>query len=136
MNPLAVALSASMGILATAGINQAWELELWNPWDLMNAALDRHWTAGARTLIFLAALCWLFSVVGINYLNVTAFGADSTMLLPRYLTIPRGQLMVILVAWAVCPWQILASATAFSKFLSGYSMFMAGVVAIMVAECK
>jgi NCS1 family nucleobase:cation symporter-1 len=31
-NPIAVTLSASLGILSTAAINNAWGLELWNQW--------------------------------------------------------------------------------------------------------
>lgn len=34
-NPIAVTLSASLGILSTAAINNAWGLELWNQWDLI-----------------------------------------------------------------------------------------------------
>ena len=40
--PLSVTLSASLGILATAAINNTWGLDLWNPWDLLGAILDRY----------------------------------------------------------------------------------------------
>lgn len=62
------------------------------------------------------------------------FGSDSTMLFPRYLTIPRGQLLVECLAFAICPWKILTSASTFTTFLSGYGLFMASVVAIMICE--
>jgi NCS1 family nucleobase:cation symporter-1 len=56
------------------------------------------------------------------------------MLFPRYITIPRGQLLVELLGFAICPWKIMASATTFTTFLSGYGLFMASVVAIMVCD--
>ena len=56
------------------------------------------------------------------------------MLFPRYITIPRGQFIVECLAFAICPWKILASATTFTTFLAGYGLFMASVVAIMVCD--
>jgi nucleobase:cation symporter-1, NCS1 family len=140
-NPIAVTLSASLGILATAAINNKWGLTLWNQWDLLDAIMDHHWTAGARTGVFFAAGGWLFSILGTNIAaNMIPFGSDSTMLFPRYLTIPRGQFLVELLGkdttsevrylsgltdrcnqgFAICPWKILASAGTFTTFLAGY----------------
>lgn len=38
------------------------------------------------------------------------------------------------LGFAICPWKILASANVFTTFLSGYGLFMASVVAIMVCD--
>lgn len=65
-NPIAVTLSASLGILATAAINNAWGTALWNQWDLLDAILDHYWSAGARTGVFLAAAGWTVSILGTN----------------------------------------------------------------------
>ena len=136
-NPIAVTLSASLGILSTAAINNSWGLELWNPWDLLGAILNKYWTGGARTLIFLCAFCWMVSILGTNIAaNMIPFGSDSTLLFPKYLTIPRGQFIVEFLAFAICPWKILASASIFTTFLAGYGLFMASVVAIMVCDCR
>ncbi|KAK3939995.1 allantoin permease [Diplogelasinospora grovesii] len=136
-NPLAVTLSASLGILSTAAINNSWGLEtpLWNPWDLLGAILDRYWDAGSRAAIFLCAFCWMFSILGTNIAaNMIPFGSDVTLLFPKYLTIPRGQFIVEFLAFAINPWKILASASKFTTFLAGYGLFMASVVAIMIAD--
>ncbi|KAF7944085.1 hypothetical protein EAE96_010495 [Botrytis aclada] len=133
--PLSVTLSATFGILATAAINNNWGLEIWNPWDLLSAILDRYWSGSTRFAIFLLAFCWMVSILGTNIAaNMIPFGADSTMLFPRFLTIPRGQYVVEFLAFAICPWKILASASVFTTFLSGYGIFMASVVAIMVCD--
>jgi len=90
-NPIAVTLSASLGILSTAALNNQWNLTLWNQWDLLDAILDKYWTAGARTGVFFCAAGWTVSILGTNVAaNMIPFGSDSTLLLPRYLTIPRG----------------------------------------------
>ncbi|TGO52362.1 hypothetical protein BOTNAR_0327g00080 [Botryotinia narcissicola] len=130
--PLSVTLSATFGILATAANNNNWGLDLWNPWDLLSAILDRYWSGSTRFAVFLLAFCWMVSILGTNIAaNMIPFGADSTMLFPRFLTIPRGQYIVEFLAFAICPWKILASASVFTTFLSGYGIFMARVVEIM-----
>ena len=134
-NPIAVTLSASLGILSTAAINNNWGLALWNQWDLLDAIMTHYWNAGTRAAVFLAAGCWSVSILGTNIAaNMIPFGSDSTMLFPRYITIPRGQFLVQCLGFAICPWKILTSAGVFTTFLAGYGLFMASVVAIMVCD--
>lgn len=91
----------------------------------MNLILDHYWSSGARFAVFLCAFAWLVQIVGTNIAaNMISFGADSSMLLPAYIDMRRGQYIVEFLAWAVCPWKILASATKFQDFLSGYALFM------------
>jgi NCS1 family nucleobase:cation symporter-1 len=110
-NPISVTINASLGILATSAINHSWGLELWNPWDLLDAILTRYPSSSVRFAVFLCATFWALLVLGTNVAaNMIPFGSDSTMLLPRYINIPRGQFLGLCLAWAVNPWQILRSA--------------------------
>ena len=119
-NPIAVTLSASLGILSTAAINNNWDLALWNQWDLLDAIMTRYWSAGTRTAVFFAAGAWSVSILGTNIAaNMIPFGSDATMLCPRYLNIPRGQFIVECLGFAICPWKILTSAAVFTTFLAG-----------------
>ncbi|KAE8141810.1 permease for cytosine/purines, uracil, thiamine, allantoin-domain-containing protein [Aspergillus pseudotamarii] len=135
VTPISVALSASFGIIATTAVNSKYGTNIWNQWDLMNLILDHYWSSGARFAVFLCAFAWLVQIVGTNIAaNMISFGADSSMLLPAYIDMRRGQYIVEFLAWAVCPWKILASATKFQDFLSGYALFMSSVVAIMLCD--
>ncbi|XXG94974.1 hypothetical protein Hte_001234 [Hypoxylon texense] len=135
VKPFAVTISATFGILATAGINGKWGLELWNPWDLLDAIQDHHNSSGARFAIFLAALTWTVGILGTNIAaNMISFGSDVAMLFPRYVDMKRGFFIVEFLAFAIAPWKILASAQVFTTFLSGYGLFMASVAAIMIAD--
>lgn len=134
-NPLAVTVSATLGILSTAAINNAWGLALWNQWDLLTAIMDRYWSGSTRFAVFLCAFTWMVSILGTNIAaNMIPFGSDSSMLLPRYINIPRGQVIVEILGFAICPWKIMKSAGTFTTFLSGYGLFMASVVAIMICD--
>ncbi|KAE8360939.1 permease for cytosine/purines, uracil, thiamine, allantoin-domain-containing protein [Aspergillus caelatus] len=135
VTPISVTLSASFGIIATTAVNSKYGTNIWNQWDLMNLILDHYWSSGARFAVFLCAFAWLVQIVGTNIAaNMISFGADSSMLLPAYIDMRRGQYIVEFLAWAVCPWKILASATKFQDFLSGYALFMSSVVAIMLCD--
>jgi len=134
-NPISVTLSATLGILSTAAMNNKWGTQLWNQWDLLDAIMDHYWSGSTRFAVFLAASAWTLSILGTNIAaNMIPFGSDSSMLFPRLITIPRGQFLVLCLSFAICPWKILASATTFTTFLSGYGLFMASVVAIMICD--
>ncbi|KAF2086263.1 uracil permease-like protein [Saccharata proteae CBS 121410] len=135
VNPISVTMSATLGILATSAMNNKWNLDLWNQWDLLDAIMDHYWTPGARFAVALCAGSWCFYFLGINISsNMLPFGSDSTMLLPRFLTIPRGNYIVTFAAFAIVPWKIEASATILTQFLSGYALFMASVASIMICD--
>lgn len=108
-----------------------------NPWDLLDAIQDHHNGSGARFAIFLAALCWTISILGTNIAaNMISFGSDAALLWPRYIDMKRGFFIAQILGYAIVPWKILASASIFTTFLSGYGLFMASVVSIMVSDCK
>lgn len=87
--------------------------------------MDRYWSPGPRFAVALCAGCWTFYFLGINIGgNMLPFGSDCTMLFPRWLNIPRGNYIVTFAAFAIVPWKIEASAAIFTKFLSGYGLFM------------
>lgn len=108
-----------------------------NPWDLLDAIRDRHDSPGARFAIFLAAFTWTIGILGTNIAaNMIAFGSDVSLILPKYIDMKRGFFMVQFLSFAIVPWKIMASAQTFTSFLAGYGLFMASIVAIMIAECK
>lgn len=108
-----------------------------NPWDLLDAIQDRNDSPAARFAIFLAAFTWTVGILGTNIAaNMIAFGSDVSLIVPRYIDMRRGFFLVQLLSFAIVPWKIMASAQTFTKFLSGYGLFMASVAAIMIADCK
>ncbi|OKL61418.1 hypothetical protein UA08_03680 [Talaromyces atroroseus] len=133
--PFAATLAAVFGILSTSAINHAWGVKLWNQWDLLTAILERYPHSSARFAVFVCAACWAILTMGTNIAsNLIAFGSDTSMLLPRYLDMRRGQVLCLLLAWPIFPWKILATATTFTNFLSGYGLFMGGISGVMIVD--
>ncbi|KAG6883284.1 hypothetical protein C0992_009178, partial [Termitomyces sp. T32_za158] len=102
---------------------------LWDPLRL----IDR-WDN--RAAVFFAALSFLISIIGTNISANSLSAANDLMgLFPKYVNIRRGQVICALIGgWAICPWQILATAPGFMSFMSGYTVFLGPFAGIMVAD--
>ncbi|KAG7445403.1 allantoin permease [Guyanagaster necrorhizus] len=133
--PLGQTLWATCGIMVTAAVHHQWGTAYWNPYDLLNAMLDYDTSSSARAGCFFASAAFIFSTIGTSIAdNTIPFGSDITALLPRHLTIVRGQLLCAVMGFAVFPWRILSGAPGFLTFLNGYSIFMGPVVGIMIVD--
>ena len=107
----------------------------WNPWDLYEALLDYHWTAGMRTAMAFASFGMILALVIVNIgTNCLPVGADTTGMFPKYMTIVRGQLL----CWIVCPlffpWKMISSGAKFLAFLGSYSIMLCPVAAVMIYD--
>lgn len=69
-----------------------------------------------------------------NSANVIPWGADTTILLPRFINIRRGMYISYILGLVICPWNILNSATSFLRFLGGYSIFLGPFVGIFLTD--
>ncbi|PVH95088.1 hypothetical protein DM02DRAFT_732080 [Periconia macrospinosa] len=124
-----------LGMASTTSIQAVWGEAYWNVWDLFEAILDHHFTAGARAGIFFAALAFYLGVFATNFgANSIPFGSDMTGLFPKWLTIRRGQILCAILGVVVQPWQLMANATAFLSFLGSYSIFMAPLCAVIMVD--
>lgn len=115
-------------VVASAG--QAMYHELyWDPTMIISL-----WTN--RAAAFFCAFGFGLATLGTNIsTNSIASSNDFAFLAPKYLNIQRGAfLTAILGGWATCPWQIQASATSLTTFLSGYIIVLAPIVAIMISD--
>lgn len=133
--PVAQTLCASFGIIVTSAVQSMWGVAYWNPYSLLNGILDQAYNANARAGCFFAALSFGFATLGTSLAcNFLPFGADVSALLPKYMNIIRGQVLCLVLAFAITPWHILTSAPTFLNFLGGYSIFQGNVVAIMLVD--
>ncbi|CAG9952754.1 unnamed protein product, partial [Clonostachys rosea f. rosea IK726] len=133
--PLGQTLCAAFGIISTAAVLNMYGEAYWNPYDLLNGILNHGYTSSARAGVFFASASFAFATLGTSIAcNFIPFAADVTCLLPRYLNIVRGQILCLIVAFAIVPWRIVSSANGFLSFLNGYSIFQGPVVAIMLVD--
>jgi NCS1 family nucleobase:cation symporter-1 len=107
-----------LGLASTTSIQARWGTAHWNIWDLLDNILDNQFDSGARAGIFFVALAFFFGVFATNFgANSIPFGADMTGLFPKWLTIRRGQVLCALLGVVVQPWQLMANASAFLRYV-------------------
>ncbi|KAI0319812.1 cytosine-purine permease [Amylostereum chailletii] len=127
--PVAFTLCCFVGLAVTSAGAVLYGDVLWDPLRLVDRWDD-------RPAAFFASAAFALSVLGTNVsANSLAAGIDMAALFPRYVNIRRGQVLcAFLGGWALCPWEILATASGFLAFMSGYSVFLGPIAAIMVTD--
>ncbi|KAL8278787.1 hypothetical protein RQP46_008856 [Phenoliferia psychrophenolica] len=102
---------------------------LWSPVDVI-ALWD------SRAAVFFAALVWAVAQMSTNIsTNSISAANDLSTLFPRFVNIRRGQIIVSVVGgWCMVPWKILASATTFYNFISGYAIVLGPFAGLMASD--
>jgi NCS1 family nucleobase:cation symporter-1 len=107
----------------------------WNPYNLLDGVLEETYTSKSRAGIFFASASFAFATLGTSIAcNIVPFAADVTCLAPKWINIIRGQFLCLIIAFAVVPWRIVATANGFLSFLNGYSIFRGPVVGTMLVD--
>ncbi|KAI1848882.1 hypothetical protein JX265_001212 [Neoarthrinium moseri] len=120
------------GIIGANGSRILYGEVLWDPMLIID-----NWTSpGGRAAAFFIALAFLIASIGINIsANSISVAVDLTTLFPRYLNLRRAQYVcAVLGAWAMCPWEILASAESLLTFMDGYSIWLAPMSGILISD--
>ncbi|KAJ2915121.1 hypothetical protein MD484_g5316, partial [Candolleomyces efflorescens] len=127
--PAAFTFIGFVGIAVTAAGEIIYGEVLWDPLRLIDRWDNR--AAG-----FFASFTFALATLGTNIsANSLSAANDLTALFPRYINIKRGQVICAFVGgWALCPWEILASAPRFLTFMAGYTVFLGPFAAIMVVD--
>ncbi|KAI6101745.1 permease for cytosine/purines, uracil, thiamine, allantoin-domain-containing protein [Pisolithus croceorrhizus] len=127
--PIVFTLCSFAGIAVTSAGIQLYGEVLWDPLLL----IDR-WDN--RAAAFFASLAFVIATIGTNIsANSLSAGNDMTVLLPKYINIRRGQIICAIIGgWALCPWEILASAQGFLSFMNGYTIFLGPFAGIMITD--
>ncbi|KAK9366874.1 permease for cytosine/purines, uracil, thiamine, allantoin-domain-containing protein [Lipomyces kononenkoae] len=130
--PFSNILMAVMGVVGAAGTLKLYGQILWDPLLLID-----NWTSpGGRAAAAFCAIAFTIAQVGQNIsANSIAAANDLNCLFPKYINIRRGQIIAALIgAWALTPWNILTSATAFLSFMSGYSIWLSSIAGILFSD--
>lgn len=127
--PTAFTLVGFAGIAITSAGQHLYGILLWDPFTLID-----HWDN--RAAAFFASFSFLLSIIGANIsANSLSAANDLMAMFPKYINIKRGQVIcAILGGWALCPWEILASAPGFLAFMSGYTVFLGPFAGVMVVD--
>ncbi|PAV19525.1 NCS1 nucleoside transporter [Pyrrhoderma noxium] len=123
-----VTLCAILGVVVTSAAEVIYGVSTWSP--LQVSSLMEN-----RAAQFFSALCWAISVIATNIsANSTAVANDLMLVFPEYINIRRGQYVCAILGLITIPWKIQNSATTFTNFLGGYSIFLGPVAGCLIGH--
>ncbi|KAF7585392.1 hypothetical protein BBP40_011029, partial [Aspergillus hancockii] len=129
-----------LGIFGTAAAAKMYgdvnELGLWNPPNILQMWLDRHYHNPAmRAATFFVAFGLTSSIMALNSIeNGVSGGMDVAGLYPRYFNIRRGSYLLAAVSVLVQPWQIIANGSIFTATLNSFGVILFPLMGTMVAD--
>lgn len=117
--PLGVTFSALLGVLtASATLHLTGQVQ-WNPLVLLQTWQAQSYTPACRVGTFFAGLALFFSQIYVNMANNTVgAGMDIAGLLPKYLSMRRAAMMMVILSILIQPWRFLSQAYIFIQVLS------------------
>ncbi|CDR40010.1 CYFA0S04e01596g1_1 [Cyberlindnera fabianii] len=131
--PIIHGILTPMGIVGGTASELVYGKVIWDP-----LLIAQEWinTPGGRVAAWFVGLSYLIAQIGINIsANSISAANDLTALFPKYITIRRGQFIVLaLGGWALCPWEVIANATTLTAFMGGYSIFLGPIAAVMICD--
>ncbi|KAG9254168.1 permease [Emericellopsis atlantica] len=124
------------GLVTTAACQRIYGEIFWNPPDLMMVMMDSgHGSSAARAGVFFLSVAFGFAILFQNVCgNAVAGGIDLSGIFPRYVDIRRGALITFIATWIIQPWQLINRAATFVTVLSSFSVFLAPLLGVMVAD--
>ncbi|KZL78670.1 NCS1 nucleoside transporter [Colletotrichum tofieldiae] len=129
------AIFPTFGCLAASATGVIYGEPIWNPPLIVQAWLDTDYNAKSRAGAFFAGLGLLCIQLSINTVdNAFAAGMDLAGLFSRYINIRRGAYIGLVLSIALCPWELLSSASVFISVLSAYSVFLGPVIGIQICD--
>ncbi|RDI78790.1 hypothetical protein Vi05172_g11150 [Venturia inaequalis] len=133
---LAVVLSAVIGAVVTSAATEVYpDLVNWNPITLLLNVQDAFYTPKCRVATFFAGVALLTSQIYNNYAqNTVPWGMDMVGLLPKYLSIRRGCILIILLTIIVQPWRFFSQAEIFVQILSVLTLFVGASTYVLCVD--
>ncbi|GAB7357866.1 hypothetical protein MBLNU230_g0037t1 [Neophaeotheca triangularis] len=128
--PIATTLTTFLGVVLASASARIYSTEEvpWNPLETVRLF-------DSRAAMFFCALWFSYITLVTNVAaNTVAFANDVAVILPKYISIRRGQFICAILGVCVTPWNILASAGNLLTFLNGYSVFLGPLCGVMLTD--
>ncbi|GAB7355491.1 hypothetical protein MBLNU459_g5986t1 [Dothideomycetes sp. NU459] len=131
--PLSFLLMAFWGIVIAGAAEEIYGERIWDPLTILS-----HWTGTGRSRAGAAfcGLAFVFAQMGTNLsANCISASNDLNALFPAYINLRRGSFLIAFIgAWALTPWNILSSAESLLNFMSGYTIWLAPITGVLLAD--
>lgn len=104
---------------------------IWNPISVLEMLLNTHYNAGTRAGCFFAGLGFFASQISVNLAqNSISCGMDLAALVPKYIDVARGGIIMCIIGYLLNPWRFVNQAGTFITVLNSFGMFVAPLAGV------
>ncbi|KAH8745432.1 permease for cytosine/purines, uracil, thiamine, allantoin-domain-containing protein [Hyaloscypha finlandica] len=108
---------------------------LWDPIAILDGFLTQTYDSKTRCGVFFLGLGFSFAqVTAMIFANLISAGNDTAALVPRFISVKRGAIICMILAFAITPWNLTKTSFAFTSYLNSYSVFLAGFIGIIACD--
>ncbi|KAG2059596.1 hypothetical protein BDR06DRAFT_927579 [Suillus hirtellus] len=141
--PLSYGSVCLFGVIVSSSSQTIYGEVIWSPVDLLGKFLDDNpspatrfgvWFIAFSLIIAQLTLCTPPIFRGNISANTVSAGCDLTALCPRFINVRRGGYISAIVGLVMCPWNLVASSSRFSSYMSAYTVFLSAIAGVMAAE--
>lgn len=117
--PLAFGLVAFFGVFVTSASRVIFGKVVWDPNAILDGFLTNNYNAHTRAGVFFIALGFSFAqVTTMIFANLIAAGNDTSAMFPRFINYRRGAIIILILAFAITPWNLTKTSFTFTAYLS------------------
>ncbi|EPE24965.1 hypothetical protein GLAREA_11546 [Glarea lozoyensis ATCC 20868] len=133
--PVVITLCALLGTLTASATKAHYGKAMWQPLTILSFIQTEHYTAGARAATFFAGLAIYAHQIFVNVTqNNVGAGMDLAGIFPRYVSMKRGALFLLVIGVLCQPWRYLTQATIFLSVVSSFAVFASVTTIILILD--
>lgn len=120
--PVVITLCALLGVLTASATKEHFGEAMWQPLTILTYIQTNNYTPGGRAATFFAGFAIYLHQVFVNVTqNNVGAGMDLAGIFPRYISMKRGALLLLVVGVLVQPWRFLTQASIFLSVISSFA---------------
>jgi len=133
--PMVVIISSMFGIFVTSAVRGIYGEIIWQPITLLAYIQEQDYSPTTRAGTFFAGMGWFLSQMGVNVAsNAVATGMDLASIVPQFISARRGSLILIVIAIASCPWNLVNNPGTFITVIASLGIFISPLIGIYIAD--
>jgi NCS1 family nucleobase:cation symporter-1 len=119
--PMGTGLVAFFGVFIVSASQAIYGKVLWDPIAILDGFLTQTYDSKTRCGVFFLGLGFSFSqVTTMIFANLISAGNDTAALVPRFISVKRGAIICMILAFAITPWNLTKTSFAFTSYLNRY----------------
>lgn len=122
-------------LLVASATKDLYGAPIWLPTDLSLLWLEKDYNSGCRAANFFLGLAFCASQLTFNVVaNGFGGGMNLAGMVPQYIDIKRGAIIVGMISWVVQPWNFYNTVSVFMNVMSSFGVIITPIIALSICD--